>query len=179
MPSATGSTGRFIKGRRTNGPDDPLWHPATAGIWRNGYVLLPARLNGAPYNRAVPRPGHDRRRGERDLELRLARLFTSAMPHRADGGMSRPAGAGLAPGGAISVNRPAKLMAVGLAVAVAAVTGAQAVTVAAGDQGRSRAVPPMLPPLRPPELAEVRQAEAQQWQALSYHPRRQNALPSA
>jgi hypothetical protein len=77
----------------------------------------------------------------------------------------------------MSINRPVKLMAVGLAVAVAAVTGAQllgaqpgvrAVTVAAGDQGNSRAVPPLLPPLRVSELAEVRWAEAQQWQALSY-----------
>ena len=58
--------------------------------------MLSARPNWAPYHRAAPRPGHDRRRGERDLELRLARLFTSAMPHRADGGMPRPAGAGLA-----------------------------------------------------------------------------------
>ena len=67
----------------------------------------------------------------------------------------------------VYINRPAKIVAVGLAgaaVAVAAVTGAQAVTVAAGDQSKSRAVPPMLPPLRP---SEVRQAEAQQWQALS------------
>jgi hypothetical protein len=80
----------------------------------------------------------------------------------------------------MSVNRRSKLMALGLAgaaMAVAAVTGAQAVgaqpgaravTVAAGDQGKSRAVPPMLPPLRPSELAEVRWGEAQQWQALSY-----------
>jgi hypothetical protein len=79
------------------------------------------------------------------------------------------------------VNRPVKKMIAlvlgGVAVAVAAVAGAQAagaqpgarvVTVAAGDQGKSRAVPPMLGPLSPSELAEVRQGEAQQWQALSY-----------
>ena len=78
------------------------------------------------------------------------------------------------------INRRVKLMALGLggvAVAVAAVTGAQAVgaqpaaravTVAADSQGNSRAVPPMLPPLRASELAEIRRAEAQQWQALSY-----------
>jgi hypothetical protein len=78
----------------------------------------------------------------------------------------------------MSINRRVKLMALGLGgVAVAAVTSAQAVgaqpaaravTVAAGAQGNSRAVPPMLPPLRASELAEVRRAEAQQWQALSY-----------
>lgn len=83
----------------------------------------------------------------------------------------------------MSINRRAKLMAFGLAgaaVAVAAMTGAQAVsaqpgagtvTVAAGDQGKSRAVPPLLPllpPLRASELAVMRWAEAQQWQALSY-----------
>jgi hypothetical protein len=58
------------------------------------------------------------------------------------------------------VNRPVKKMIAlvlgGVAVAVAAVAGAQAagaqpgarvVTVAAGDQGKSRAVPPMLGPL--------------------------------
>jgi hypothetical protein len=64
----------------------------------------------------------------------------------------------------------------GAAVAAAAVAGAQAVgaqpgaravTVATADQG-PRAVPPILPPLRASELAELRQAEAQEWQALSY-----------
>jgi hypothetical protein len=80
----------------------------------------------------------------------------------------------------MSINRRVKLMALGLAgaaVAVAAVAGAQAVgaqpaagavTVAAGSQGNSRAVPPILPSLRASELAGVRWAEAQQWQALSY-----------
>ena len=78
------------------------------------------------------------------------------------------------------INRRAKLMALGLggvAVAVAAVAGAQAVgaqpgaravTVTAGSQGNPGAVPPMLPPLRASELAGLRRAEAQQWQALSY-----------
>ena len=77
------------------------------------------------------------------------------------------------------INRRMKLMALGLAVAavVGAVAGARAAgaqpgagaaAVAAADQGSSRAVLPMLPPLRASELAEVRRAEAQQWQALSY-----------
>jgi hypothetical protein len=52
--------------------------------------------------------------------------------------------------------------------AVGAQPGARAVTVATADQGSSRAVPPILPPLRASELAELRQAEAQEWQALSY-----------
>jgi hypothetical protein len=73
------------------------------------------------------------------------------------------------------INRRTKLM--GLGLAVAAVAGAQAagaqpsagaVTVATAGQGGLRAVPPMLPPLRAPELADVRQGEAQQWLALSY-----------
>jgi hypothetical protein len=80
----------------------------------------------------------------------------------------------------MSINRRVKLMALGLggvAVAVVAVAFAQAagaqpaaraVTVTAGSQGNSRAVPPMLPPLRASELAGVRSAEAQQWRALSY-----------
>lgn len=79
------------------------------------------------------------------------------------------------------INRPVKSIALGLGgvvVAVAAVTGAQAlgaqpaaraVTVAADSQGNSRAVPPMLGQLRASELAEVRWGEAQQWQASSYH----------
>ena len=78
------------------------------------------------------------------------------------------------------INRRVKLMALGLggvAVAVAVVAGGQAVraqpgaravTVTAGSQGNSRAVPPILPPLRASELAGLRRAEAQQWQALSY-----------
>ena len=64
----------------------------------------------------------------------------------------------------------------GVAVAVAAQTSAQALAaqpgarsvIAAADQGNPNAVPPILAPLRPSELAEVRRAEAQQWQALSY-----------
>ena len=79
------------------------------------------------------------------------------------------------------INRPVKLIALvlgGVAVAVAAATGAQAVgaqpgaravTVATDNQGNPDAVPPMLGPLRASELAEIRRAEAQQWQALSYH----------
>jgi hypothetical protein len=39
---------------------------------------------------------------------------------------------------------------------------------AASGQGNPRAVPPILAPLRPSELAVMRRAEAQQWQALSY-----------
>jgi hypothetical protein len=78
------------------------------------------------------------------------------------------------------VNRLVKLMAVGLAgaaVAVAAVSGAQAVgvqpgaggvIVAAGYQGSPGAVPPMLAPLRASGLAAMRRAEARQWRALSY-----------
>jgi len=81
----------------------------------------------------------------------------------------------------MSVNRSVKvsiaLVLGAAAVAVAAVAGAeaagarpgaQAVTVAAAGQGNIRAVPPMLAPLRASELAAVRRAEAQQWQALSY-----------
>jgi len=46
--------------------------------------------------------------------------------------------------------------------------GARVATVAVGGQGKPDAVPPILPPLRPSELAEMRRAEARQWQALSY-----------
>lgn len=53
------------------------------------------------------------------------------------------------------------------AQAVGAQPGARAVTVATADQGSS-AMPPILPPLRASERAELRQAEAQEWQALSY-----------
>ena len=78
-------------------------------------------------------------------------------------------------------NRPVKLMALvlgGVAVAVAAVIGAQAVgappaaravTVAADSQGYPDAVPPILGQLPASELAEITRAEAQQWRALSYH----------
>jgi hypothetical protein len=52
--------------------------------------------------------------------------------------------------------------------ALGAQPGAQPVSVAADSGGNPNAVPPILPPLRPSELAEVRRAEAQQWQALSY-----------
>src|SRR6476620_11355670 len=79
------------------------------------------------------------------------------------------------------VNRPVKKMIAlvlgGAAVAMATVTGAQALsaqpgaraaTVAADNGGNPNAVPPILPPLSPSEIAEMRRAEAQQWQALSY-----------
>jgi hypothetical protein len=65
----------------------------------------------------------------------------------------------------------------GAAVVVAAQTstpapGARAytrpMTAAAANRGNPDAVPPMLAPLRPAELAQMRRAEAQQWQALSY-----------
>jgi len=46
--------------------------------------------------------------------------------------------------------------------------GARAVTVAADNGGNADAVPPILPPLSPSELAGMRRAEAQQWQAISY-----------
>src|SRR5262249_19654560 len=81
----------------------------------------------------------------------------------------------------MSVNRSVKvsiaLVLGAAAVAVAAVAGAeaagarpgaQAVTVAAAGQGNIGAGPPMLAPVRAWELAAVRRAEAQQWQALSY-----------
>jgi hypothetical protein len=81
----------------------------------------------------------------------------------------------------MSVNRQIKKMMAlvlgGAAVAVAAQTSAPApgaradtgpVSAAAGNQGIPDAVPPILAPLRPTELAQMRRAEAQQWQALSY-----------
>ena len=78
------------------------------------------------------------------------------------------------------INRLAKkliaLMLGGVAVAVAAQTSAQALAaqpvarsvIAAAGQGNPNAVPPLLPRLRPSELAELRRAEAQKQQALSY-----------
>jgi hypothetical protein len=51
---------------------------------------------------------------------------------------------------------------------LAARADAGPVSAAAGNQGNPDAVPPLLAPLRPPELAQMRRAEAQQWQALSY-----------
>jgi hypothetical protein len=66
----------------------------------------------------------------------------------------------------------------GAAVAVAAQTstpapaGARAdtwpVSAAAGNQGNPNAVPPILAPLRPAELAQMRRAEAQQQQRFAY-----------
>jgi hypothetical protein len=82
----------------------------------------------------------------------------------------------------MSINRAVKvsiaLVLGGAAVVAAAQSGTQAlgtqpgarpVSVAADNQSNPNAVPPILPPLSPSELAEVRRAEAQQWQALSYH----------
>ncbi len=81
----------------------------------------------------------------------------------------------------MSINRPVKvslaLVLGSAAVVAAAQSGTQAlgaqpdarpVSAAADNGGNPDAVPPILPPLRPSELAEVRRAEAQQWQALSY-----------
>jgi hypothetical protein len=52
--------------------------------------------------------------------------------------------------------------------ALAARAGAGPVGVVAGSQGNPAAVPPILAPLRPSEMAVMRRAEAQRWQALSY-----------
>jgi hypothetical protein len=52
--------------------------------------------------------------------------------------------------------------------ALGAQLGARLVSAAADNGGNPNAVPPILPRLRPSELAEVRRAEAQQWRALSY-----------
>ncbi len=52
--------------------------------------------------------------------------------------------------------------------AFAAGTGAGPVSAAAGSRGNPDAVPPLLAPLSPAELAAMRRAEAQQWQAVSY-----------
>jgi hypothetical protein len=81
----------------------------------------------------------------------------------------------------MSVNRRVKKMIAlvlgGAAIAVAAQTGAPALaaqtdagpmSAAIGGQGNPDAVPPLLARLRPAELAVMRRAEAQQWQALSY-----------
>lgn len=81
----------------------------------------------------------------------------------------------------MSLNRPFKvsiaLVLGGAAVVAAAQGGTQApgaqpgarlVSATAGSQGNSDAVPPILAPLSQSEVAEMRRAEAQQWQALSY-----------
>jgi hypothetical protein len=52
--------------------------------------------------------------------------------------------------------------------ALGARAGAGPVSVAAGSRGNPAAVPPILGLLRPSQLAVMRRAEAQQWQALSY-----------
>jgi hypothetical protein len=79
------------------------------------------------------------------------------------------------------VNRPVKKMialVLGCAAVVAAAQagtpafgaqpGARLVTVAADNGGNPPVGPPLLPPLSPSELAVMRRAEAQQWQALAY-----------
>lgn len=76
------------------------------------------------------------------------------------------------------VNRSVKkLVAVVLAgAAVAGVVevsngagGARAVAATTGNQGDPQAVPPILPPARPSELAQIRRAEASERQAFYYH----------
>jgi hypothetical protein len=52
--------------------------------------------------------------------------------------------------------------------ALSAQPGARAVIAAADNGGNPNAMPPILPPLSPSELAGMRRAEAQQWQALAY-----------
>jgi hypothetical protein len=79
------------------------------------------------------------------------------------------------------INRPVKkLIAIVLAVAAVAAatgTGAQAlgarhgarpVTATTRNQGNPNAVPPILRPARPSELAEIRRAEAQERQEFYY-----------
>jgi hypothetical protein len=51
---------------------------------------------------------------------------------------------------------------------LAARADARPVSTAAGNRGYPGVVPPILARLRPSELAVMRRAEAQQWQALSY-----------
>jgi hypothetical protein len=52
--------------------------------------------------------------------------------------------------------------------ALGAQQGVQPVSAATDNGGNLNAVPPILARLSPSQLAEVRRAEAQQWQALSY-----------
>lgn len=79
------------------------------------------------------------------------------------------------------INRPLKvwiaLVLGGAAVVAAAQGGAQAlgaqpgawpVSATAGSQRNPDAVPPILAPLSPSEVAEMRRAEVQEWQVLSY-----------
>jgi hypothetical protein len=79
------------------------------------------------------------------------------------------------------INRPVnKLIALvlgGAAVAVAAQTsaqalsyqpGARAVNAAVAGQGNPHAQPPILPPVRPSERAQIRRGEAQKQQEFSY-----------
>jgi hypothetical protein len=53
--------------------------------------------------------------------------------------------------------------------AVGAHPGARAVSATTSSQGNPNAVPPILRTARPSELAEIRQAEAQEAAAFSYH----------
>jgi hypothetical protein len=74
---------------------------------------------------------------------------------------------------ALVLGGAAVVVAAQTSTAVAAQAGTQAfgarlVNAAADNGGNPNAVPPILAPLRPSELAEVRRAEAQQWLALSY-----------
>jgi hypothetical protein len=81
----------------------------------------------------------------------------------------------------MSINRPVKvsiaLVLGGAAVVAAAQSGtpafgaqadARPVSAAVGGRGSPNVGPPLLGTLRPWELAAMRRAEAQQWQALSY-----------
>jgi hypothetical protein len=92
-----------------------------------------------------------------------------------------PQGLGEQPEAQMSNYHPVKKMIAlalgGAAVAVAAQTstpapGARAdtrpVSAAAGNQGNPNAVPPILAPLRPAELAQMRRAEAQEQQRFAY-----------
>jgi len=82
----------------------------------------------------------------------------------------------------VPVNRPVKkliaLVLGGAAVAIATQTSAQALSAqpgaraanaAADGQGNPNAEPPILPPVRPSERAEIRRGEAQKQQEFSYH----------
>jgi hypothetical protein len=69
---------------------------------------------------------------------------------------------------AVAAQASAAVAAQAGAPALGARAGARLVSAAIGDRGNPAAVPPLLARLRPSELAVMRRAEAQQWQALSY-----------
>jgi hypothetical protein len=115
--------------------------------------------------------------------------FTAGLPHLTSyspaswtvGANPVPPGVGEQREAQMSINRSVKvsiaLVLGGAAVVAAAQSGTQAVgaqsgarpvSAAADNQGNPDAGPPILPPLRPSELAAMRRAEAQQWRALSY-----------